>query len=288
MKIETTNRLTENQIAEILNLETISFHTDNLENHAFLSNEINFDKTMPCFYMGYENDKLITFLTTFIPNSYEAEILAVTHPEYRGKGCFKKLFQAAKEKLLLAGINKVLLVVEPKSKSGAAVIEKFQCCKLERSEYRMSFNGSKTLPEYSDLQFFKVNNQNKKIFTEITQNAFPNLEENSSFIDTVISSEKRKGYIACIDGIPVGVFDFNYEEGDAFLYGVGIAAPYRGKGFGKQLGGFALSEGLKISKKVVLDVDSENPTAFNLYKKCGFQIDFQVDYYRYKISTHLS
>ncbi len=27
---------------------------------------------------------------------------------------------------------------------------------------------------------------------------------------------------------------------------------------------------------------TENPIAFNLYKKCGFQINFQVDYYRYE------
>lgn len=282
MRIETTNRLTENQITEILNLETVAFQADALENHAFLSNEINFDKTLQCFYMGYEKDKLSAFLTTFMPTSYEAEVLAVTHPDYRGKGCFKKLFQAAKETLLLAGINKILLVVEPKSKSGVEVVKNFERAKLERSEYRMSCNGSKTLPEYPDLQFFEVNNQNKEIFAEITRDVFPDLEERSNFIDTVISSKNRKGYIAYKEEIPVGVFDFNYEEGDTFLYGVGVATPYRGKGFGKQLVGFALNDGLKKFDKVVLDVDSENPIAFNLYKKCGFQIDFQVDYYRWE------
>ncbi|MCY6353666.1 hypothetical protein [Clostridium sp. ZS2-4] len=46
MRIETTNRLTENQMSEILNLETVAFREDHLENHAFLSNEINFDKTL--------------------------------------------------------------------------------------------------------------------------------------------------------------------------------------------------------------------------------------------------
>ncbi|MCY6354473.1 GNAT family N-acetyltransferase [Clostridium sp. ZS2-4] len=282
MRIETTNRLTENQMTEILNLETVAFCEDALENYAFLSNEINFDKTLQCFYIGYENDELIAFLTTFMPTSYEAEILAVTHPDHRGKGCFKKLFQTAKETLLLAGINKILLVIEPKSKSGVEVIKNFECTKLERSEYRMSYDGSKTLPEYQDLQFFEVNNQNKETFAEITRDAFPDLEESSNFIDTVIFSKNRKGYIAYKEDIPVGVFDFNYEEGDTFLYGVGIARPYRGKGFGKQLVGFALNEGLKKFDKVVLDVDSENPIAFNLYKKCGFQIDFQVDYYRYE------
>ncbi|WP_346915836.1 GNAT family N-acetyltransferase [Clostridium sp.] len=282
MRIEMTNKLTENQITEILNLETVSFGEDALENHAFLSNEINFDKTVQCFYMGYENDVLVAFLTTFIPTSYEGEILAVTHPEYRGRGYFKKLFQCAKETLLLKGINKVLLVVEPKSRSGVEVLKSFKYVELERSEYRMSYSSSKTLIEYPNLQFFQVNNENKEIFSEITREAFPDLEDSSNFIDTVIYSENRKGYIAYKEGVPVGVFDFNYEEGHAFLYGVAIATAYRGEGFGKQLVGFALNEGLKKSDKVVLDVDSENPTAFNLYKKCGFQIDFQVDYYRYE------
>ena len=282
MRIEMTNKLTENQITEILNLETVSFGEDALENNAFLSNEINFDKTVQCFYMGYENDVLVAFLTTFIPTSYEGEILAVTHPEYRGRGYFKKLFQCAKETLLLKGINKVLLVVEPKSKSGVEVLKSFKYAKLERSEYRMSYSGSKTVTEYPNLKFFQVNDENKEIFSEITREAFPDLDDSSNFIDTVIHSENRKGYIAYKEGVPVGVFDFNYEEGHAFLYGVAIAIPYRGKGFGKQLVGFALNEGLKKSDKVVLDVDSENPTAFNLYKKCGFQIDFQVDYYRYE------
>ncbi|WP_346915839.1 GNAT family N-acetyltransferase [Clostridium sp.] len=277
-----TNKLTENQITEILNLETVSFGEDALENHAFLSNEINFDKTVQCFYMGYENDVLVAFLTTFIPTSYEGEILAVTHPEYRGRGYFKKLFQCAKETLLSKGINKVLLVVEPKSRSGVEVLKSFKYSKLERSEYRMSYSGSKTLIEYPNLKFFQVNNENKEIFAKITREAFPDLEDSSNFIDTVIYSENRKGYISYREGVPVGVFDFNYEEGHAFLYGVAIAIPYRGKGFGKQLVGFALNEGLKKSDKVVLDVDSENPAAFNLYKKCGFQIDFQVDYYRYE------
>ncbi len=282
MRIEMTNKLTENQITEILNLETVSFGEDALENHAFLSNEINFDKTVQCFYMGYENDVLVAFLTTFIPTSYEGEILAVTHTEYRGRGYFKKLFQCAKETLLLKGINKVLLVVEPKSRSGVEVLKSFKYTRLEHSEYRMSYSGSKTLIEYPNLKFFQVNNENKEIFAKITREAFPDLEDSSNFIDTVIYSENRKGYISYREGVPVGVFDFNYEEGHAFLYGVAIAIPYRGKGFGKQLVGFALNEGLKKSDKVVLDVDSKNPTAFNLYKKCGFQVDFQVDYYRYE------
>lgn len=281
MIIEKTNKLTEDQMARILNLENAAFREDGLENHAFLSNEINFNKKLPCFYMGYEKDELVTFLTTFIPTSYEAEIKAVTHPEYRRKGYFKKLFEAAKEILLTAGVNKALLVVEPKSKSGVSVIKTFEDVKLHHSEYKMSYSDSKALIEYPDLQLIQVNNENREIFTEITHDAFPELEGDSNFIDAVINSKNRKGFIVYKKGVPVGVFDYNYKVVHVFLYGLGIATLHRGKGFGKELVKAALIEGFKKSDKIVLDVDSENPRALNLYKKCGFQIDFQVDYYRY-------
>ena len=144
-------------------------------------------------------------------------------------------------------------------------------------------NINLNIPKYNDLFFSEVNYENKKIFSDITLDAFNDLDENDSFIDTVIECENRVGCIAYKNDTPIGVFDYNYEDRDAFLYGVAIHGDYRGKGFGKQLIGFALEEGLKKRNKVVLDVDSNNPIAFNLYKKCGFKIDFQVDYYKYKI-----
>ena len=36
-------------------------------------------------------------------------------------------------------------------------------------------------------------------------------------------------------------------------------------------------------KKAILDVDSDNMPAYNLYKKLGFKIDFQADYYEHYI-----
>lgn len=283
VRVKKCSVLTESEKNEILNLENMAFKEEQLENHAFLSNEINFDKNLECFYMAYDDNKLIGFLTTFIPTSNDAEILAVVHPEYRQKGCFSMLFEAAKEILLCAGIKNILLVIETKSKSGLKTLKKFEEYKLEHSEYRMSYEKSDTIPKYNDLFFSEVNYENKKIFSDITLDAFNDLDENDSFIDTVIECENRVGCIAYKNDTPIGVFDYNYEDRDAFLYGVAIHGDYRGKGFGKQLIGFALEEGLKKRNKVVLDVDSNNPIAFNLYKKCGFKIDFQVDYYKYKI-----
>lgn len=283
MIIKKTNILSDKQIKDIKALEDIVFKDEDLKNNAFLSNEINFDKKVPCFYFAYEKDKLVAFLNTFIPSSSEGEVIAFTHPQFRGRGYFKALFQCAKEELLEVGIEKVLLAIEPESKNGFAVLKRFKEASWEHSEYKMLHNGLEDIPKYSHLNFIELDNLNREIYVGINLEAFPSLEYNQNFIDTIIDSESRKGYIAYENEIPIGAFALKYEEEEAYIYNVGINSKYRGKGFGKELMGYAINKGLEKCDKVVLDVDSNNPIALNLYKKCCFRIDCQVDYYNYKL-----
>ncbi|MBY0754028.1 GNAT family N-acetyltransferase [Clostridium sardiniense] len=283
MMIEKTNILSDEQIKDIKALEDIVFKEENLKNNAFLSNEINFDKTVPCFYMAYEKDELVAFLNTFIPSPSEGEVIVFTHPKFRRKGYFKALFQCAKEELLKAGIEKVLLAIEPKSKSGFAVLGRFNEAKWEHSEYKMAHDGVEGIPKYSHLNFIELDNSNREIYVGINLESFSNLEYNPNFIDTIIDSESRKGYIAYENEIPIGAFALKYDKEEAYIYNVGINSKYRGRGFGKELMGYAIKVGLAKCDKAVLDVDSSNPIALNLYKKCGFKTDCQVDYYDYKL-----
>lgn len=283
MRIEKTNILSDKQIKSIKGLEYTVLKEENLKNNAFLSNEINFNKTVPCFYLAYEKDELVAFLNTFIPSTSEGEVIALTHPKFREKGYFKALFQCAKEELLKVGVEKVLLSIEPKSKSGLAVLKKFKEVKWEHSEYKMVHDGLEDIPKYSHLNFIELDNLNREIYVGINLESFPGLEYNKNFIDTIIDSESRKGYIAYENEVPIGAFALKYDKEEAYIYNFGINPKYRGNGFGKELIGYAINEGFKECDKVVLDVDSNNPIAFNLYKKCGFKIDYQVDYYDYKL-----
>ena len=282
MRIKKTNILTSEQNDEVLALQQVCLNEEDLENEAFLTNEINFDKSIPCFYMIYEDDKLVSFLTTFMPLCDEAEIIAFTHPEYRNRGYFKKLLKCAAESLKNAKVGKILFVVETKSKSGLKMLESLKCNSIEHSEYRMSC-VSNDMENNNKLRFVKVDKDNKDIFINITSDGFIASDEQERFADAIINNEDKEAYIAFKDNDPVGCFNFNYKDNIAFLYGVAILRSHRNEGFGTEMVTYALKIGLSKCSKVLLDVDSENDIAFKLYKKVGFNIESQVDYYKYEL-----
>ena len=75
MEILKTNRLDQRQTQQIVALENKCFIRDGLENHAYLTNDLNFDPQMPCFFLCYEGDALVAFLTAFAPERAQAEAL---------------------------------------------------------------------------------------------------------------------------------------------------------------------------------------------------------------------
>jgi ribosomal protein S18 acetylase RimI-like enzyme len=252
-----------------------------LQNEAFLSNELNFNKDLPCFFLGYENSELIAFLSAFIPMENEAEVVAFTHPAHRKLGHFTALLNKAVEMLKKAGIHKILFLLEPCSRSGESVLKKYSDIKWERTEYQLVHSGN--IPVLSNtLKLQSVNMENIELCIKLTDKIFnkPH-EKNDNFVLNAINSPDREIFIAFKENEPVGTFNLHYLNDTTFIYGFGIAPEYQGKGYGKQLLNHALNVGFTKSKKVTLDVDSDNPPAYKLYINSGFVIDFQVDYYCY-------
>lgn len=282
MKIEITNVLTEKQKENINNLQKICNDFENLKGEVFLSNEINFNKDIPCFFLGYEEEKLAAFLTIFVPTKEEGEISAFTHPEYRKEKRFKKLFEESVKILRKNDISKILFVTEPESKSSKEVLKKVGKIRLIRSEYTMSYSKEK-FQEGNDkkkLKFEIVTEKNKKIYSQMTEEIFEMPEGTSNnFVENAIKSTDRDAYIGYLNSKKIGIFNMNYTENGVFLYGLGIKNSFKRKGYGEEIMNFALKKAFEKGKKAILDVDSDNMPAYNLYKKLGFKIDFQADYY---------
>lgn len=287
MKIDTTNILSKDQKKQIEELQKICNDIENLESKAFLSNEINFDKTIPCFFLGYEDSKLISFLTIFIPQKEEVEISAFTHPDYRRKGHFYELLEEAIKVLKSAKISKILFLIEPDSNSGKEVLKKFPSAKWNRSEYTLSNKNKAIVPVSQDLTLKLVSPKNKAICLKLTEEIFNISEgENENFIQNAIDAPDREAYIAYYGQEPIGTFNLNYEDNTAFIYGLGISPYCQHKGYGKKMLKHSLNKVFMKVDKAILDVDSDNLSAYNLYVHNGFKVDFQIDYFLYDYAKY--
>lgn len=285
MELRISNELTEEQKKQIQNLEVVCYEKESLENHLFLSNELNFDKKIPVFYMAYEGEQLIGFLTLFIPTVEEAEISAIVHPDYQRKGIFTRLVKEARNIIEKNKITSCLYVAETKSKSANKVLERWKISEKVRSEYRMKLNiekfqQAKRNIKQENISVRNISPENVYIYLDIDSTVFGE-RRNSEYAETIMTSKLRKGYVFYREGIAIGTVSIGLEtEGEAFLYGVAIVEQERGKGYGKLLMEKACEIGLEYGNTIWLDVDSENPVAFQLYQKMGFEITFQVDYYK--------
>lgn len=78
LEVKACAALTEPERAEILALQNEVYSGENLKNTVWLQTESHFDRTVPCFYLGRENDALTAFLSLFLPTQEEAEVTAFT------------------------------------------------------------------------------------------------------------------------------------------------------------------------------------------------------------------
>lgn len=285
MDIVKTNLLNEEQVQQVIELENKCFLRDGLENHAYLSNDLNYYQDMPCFFLGYLDGVLISFLTVFAPEQDQAEIKAVTDPLWERRGLFHRLFSEAIAEIRNVGISEVLLEVEKKSVSGNQLVQKLTNSEIDHIEYRMELLAEAKEP--SKIAYLgrveRVTNYTKHLFRDIQEQANSRPEE-ESYLNTIAMSETRKGYLYEFENEYVGAFVIGHEENGVFIYGVAIKCEYQGKGIAKYMMRQAITLAMDGSTRIYLEVDSENPIALKLYQRCGFKPVFEVDYYRFQIS----
>lgn len=284
MQILELRELDKNQIKEIENLEETCKNYDKTKGGAFLSNEINFDKEINCFFLLYEKEILVSFLAMFIPTSQEAEISACTLPEYRRKGFFKRLLESAINELRKYDVREILFVNETSSNDGKLTLRKFNV-KYDFSEYLLVYEKDKFNKTQNKLKLYEIINQDVDEIAKLHTDIFnKTLEEGKAIITRAIESKDRISYMAKIDNEIVGICSISLEGSNAFICGLGISTKYRGLGYGKEILSKGIEKALTLDiKDIYIEVDSKNHIAYNLYINNGFIIKTQLDYYRYII-----
>jgi len=277
--------LCEKAVEEVLNLERICIDHDNLRGSVFLDPSLNFDHRIKSFFLVYENGKLISMLSMFIPTKHEAEITAYTLPKYRKKGYFKSLLEKAVEELRVFFIPDLLFVCENTSIPGKRVINALKA-NYDHTEYFMRFDRA----SYSCITTYRLKllkterKELEKAIAAYMKVFGDSHEETKSQIKNCYELDTREQYLAVLEDEIIGVVSVNLEAEDVSIFGFGIVPEYRSKGYGKELLHLIVESFLKRGRSdIIIDVNSENADALELYRKTGFHIEVAYEYYRMEI-----
>ena len=233
-------------------------------------------------YLYYVENDLVAYLEISSFGGNNAEISGMTHPNFRRKGFFSKLFELAMEECRKRKFNKLHLLSDGESKSGVAFI-KGKHGNYDFSEYRMILVNKIPIENINSIRLRKSEKEDSKEIARQNAMFFYGIEECENF------SEEEKiintiTYMVEFDRLIIGKIKIEYGDSSAYICGFGILPNFRGKGYGKA----ALKEVLRIINgksitDVELDVEFKNDTALNLYKACGFEEKSVMNYYRHNL-----
>jgi ribosomal protein S18 acetylase RimI-like enzyme len=280
MRIVQNHILANEQIKAIEQLQDVALLPESLENRVFLSSEMNVYKDLDCFFLGYEDNQLISFLGAFFPSRKEVEFNGFTHPDHRRKGHFNRLVEHALCLYKAYPFNQALFQRELNSKSGLSYLQK-RYPELDRSEYLMTLEKQHWNNKQQIGTLELVAEHNKEETITVMSDAFEEARDESTHVlSYLLSSTDRKVFLYRYEDKAIGVLNAAMEDGVWVVHGVGIIHACRNQGMGRQMLSLAFDQLFKDADTIQLEVDSQNPPALALYQKLGFSTTSQVDYHR--------
>lgn len=170
----------------------------------------------------------------------------------------------------------ILLICDPKD---VLIREKLEALGLtcSFSEYRMLFDRASFAPaDISGVSLRQATGPDAELIKRLDTGAFGDGAGEEPQKD--IASTR----IILLQGEPVGKLRMNEADGMHGIYGVVVESELRGRGIGNQALTLLLQELTESgASNIYLEVDSENPGAFHLYKKLGFRVKSEFGYYPY-------
>lgn len=219
-------------------------------------------------FLFYRYGALVGYLGLqyFCPE--EVEVIGMVHPDFRRRGVFSALLEAARKETTERGFRRMLLTVERRSEGGQALARRLSE-RLEHTEHLLVLGTPRPRRPAGSLEV-----------AELEPDAVGEVEavERESYGDFVEKPWARR-LVGRVDGRAVGKIDVD-GGAEACLSGFVVLPQERRKGYGRQLLQGAvdllLSEGIE---RVVIEVETTNANALALYESVGFVVATSYDYY---------
>ena len=256
MEIIKTSTLNEKQIDDINELEEKCSETDGDSLLVYKDEGDNIYPDFDCFYMLYEGDDLLSFLSVFQPDGYCPYVYAMTHPEHRKKGYFSQLYECFLDELGFFKFESVSFPLSPDNTIAPDIIKSMGGFE-SKTEYILSY----------DLAKHKKNEDNTLTLTSTTN-------EDGSITyymqDYALKRFKRT----------IGSLIITPDDKIVCLSDFEISKSKRNRGYGRTMLNLLCEDLInKHYEKILLQVSSTNPNAFHLYESFGFIKSSCLKYY---------
>lgn len=282
MDIKKRNRLSEEEMKQVLDLLQVCHEADGTESMPYLENTYNVDPDMPCLFLAYKEDQLMGCLYVYADELDDASVSLFVLPSARKQGiagALKKEFTQVAKEYQLTGIsyeterifiekNPWLLpqfhLVEEDSSELWLRRERKPYDLENREGYEVCFAKEEMIPAIAKVQAAAFENSPE----HSEQYARASLEGDGTLL-YVLTKDKEVLASVTIDITS----DYNH------IFGLGVAPVHQGQGVGsylmKQVIGQMLSQNDKAFQIVV---DKANTRAANLYRNLGFRDVTEVVY----------
>lgn len=273
-------RLSEKESSDLNELLEICHEMDKVPVVIQIDKTLNHHQRMNSWFMAYSGETLIGVLSLFGPLRTEAEFTGCVRPEYRKRGVVNSLVDAALKEAGFFGIERILFALDRKSESGQAMMRK-KGYLLVQTEYSMVFPKQSMVKKIdSRLRIMRTGIAELDDMAQISASAFDEpLDVTKTMLMNGLKSKERETYAACFEEHMIGVISLMIQDQTAMMNGLAINPLEQGKGYGAD---FLTQILLMVAERELtasLDVNSENKTAYNLYKRLGFQETEVQDYY---------
>jgi ribosomal protein S18 acetylase RimI-like enzyme len=282
--IKELNQSNEGLPQQVKGLAEACSQQDGVPEELGLDTSFNFNPDMNSIFLMYEGERLISALTVFAPSCEEGEISAMTLPEYRGRGCFTELVKRAEEELKKYGVEDILFVCEGRSATGKAAIAKQQG-KYQFTEDSLRYNHSmdERIKAYEyKTKLRKAGFDDIESIIKISMAVFHDSYEGAKTLALgTLKAENRQLFLTEAEGQPVAMGASSKGEDATSIHGLGVLPEHQGKGYGKEILYSILNKLLEQGvENMLLEVESRNNRAYQLYRNTGFEVENSWEYYK--------
>lgn len=242
-------------------------------------------------FLFYRHNALLGSLLLDRYHSDMKEVTGMVHPQFRRQGVFRTLLAAAGKECQSRGITRLLFICETTSSSGQAFLRHIGA-RREFAEHRMVLQNFQPRFQYDDRLVLReaLRDDLDELAVILAADFGDSKESARQHLLRAFGRPNQRFYIATYGGEdvgcaePVGTLRVEETPSEQGIFGFFVRPEYRGRGHGRQILEEAIATLRELSQKqIMLEVDTNNFTALNLYRSLGFVVERTYEYYDFSL-----